>query len=479
MKHRQTCPPPAALGEVVAVSDHGDMTTGEWSIGGLRVVLRDGVGPAVIRVRGEKVVGVERRPPRAGEVSVDAGADIVMAGLVDTHVHVNEPGRTEWEGFASATRAAAAGGVTTIVDMPLNSIPATTTVAGLEAKVAAAGGKCVVDFGLWGGAVPGNARELGSLAEAGVLGFKCFLTPSGVAEFEHVDEASLREAMKEIARIGGVLLAHAESPAEIDAALQGSGLRERPRSYSAYLASRPAAAEVAAIEMLIRLCRETGCPTHIVHVSAAEALPVIAQAKADGLPLTAETCPHYLCIPGEEIADGATQFKCAPPIRGAENRERLWAGLSDGTLDLIASDHSPCPPELKKMDSGSFADAWGGIASLQFGLPLVWTEAKRRGFTERDMARWMCEASAALAGLSGTKGAIEVGYDADLVVWSPDGQFVVEAERVLHRHKVTPYLGRTLSGVVERVFVRGACAFEARGTEMSAAGRWLRGSGGA
>lgn len=455
------------------------MTKGEWSIGGRRVVLRDGVGPAVIRVRGEKIIGVERRAPKAGEVAVDAGSDIVMAGLVDTHVHVNDPGRTEWEGFASATRAAAAGGVTTIVDMPLNSIPATTSVAGLEAKVAAAAGKCVIDFGLWGGAVPGNAEEIPPLAAAGALGFKCFMTPSGVAEFEHVDEPALRSAMRAIARIGGVLLAHAESPAEIDAALQGSGLRERPRSYQAYLASRPAEAEVAAVRLLIRLCRETGCRTHIVHVSAAEALPVIADAKREGLPLTAETCPHYLCIHAEGIADGATQFKCAPPIRDHKNCERLWEGLRQGVLDMIVSDHSPCPPEMKRMESGSFAEAWGGIASLQFGLPLVWTEARARGFDERNVARWMCEAPAELAGLRGVKGAIDVGYDADLVVWNPDRPFVVEAGRVLHRHAVTPYLGRTLSGVVERVYVRGAGAFDARGTEMSAAGMWLRGSGGA
>jgi allantoinase len=455
------------------------VASGDWSIGGLRVVFRDGVGPAVIRIRGGNIVGVERRAPSAGEVTVDAGSDIVMAGLVDSHVHVNEPGRTEWEGFASATRAAAAGGVTTIIDMPLNSIPATTSVAGLEAKVAAASGKSAIDFGLWGGAVPGNEEEIPRLAAAGVLGFKCFMTPSGVAEFEHVDEAALRSAMKAIAGIGGVLLAHAEAPDVIDAALGGSGLRGRPRSYRAYLASRPAAAEVAAVEILVRLCRETGCRTHIVHVSAAEALPVIAAAKAEGLPLTAETCPHYLCIAAEEIADGATQFKCAPPIRDSANRERLWAALADGTLDMIVSDHSPCPPEMKRLESGSFAEAWGGIASVQFGLGLVWNEARARGFGEREVARWMCEAPAALAGLDRVKGSIDVGYDADLVIWNPDRKFVVEARRVLHRHAVTPYIGRTLWGAVERVYLRGECVVDSRGVSTSAAGRWLRGSGGA
>lgn len=420
-----------------------------------RVVTPEGVRPATVHVRDGKI---ERVGP-LGEAptdcpTIDCGESVLMPGIVDTHVHVNEPGRTEWEGFETATRAAAAGGVTTLVDMPLNSIPATTTREGLRAKLAAMGGKCQVDVGLWGGVVPGNAGEIAGLLADGVLGFKAFLVPSGVEEFQHLEEADLRTAMREMTRHGAVLLAHAELPGPIEAAA-GAWNGGSPSEYARYLRSRPDAAEVEAVELLIRLCRETGCRVHIVHVASAEALPLLRQAREEGLPLTAETCPHYLTFTAEEIPDGGVAFKCAPPIRSRENRERLWDGLREGILDLVATDHSPCPPEMKKIETGDFREAWGGISSLQIALPAVWTGARERGFTLADLARWMCAAPARLAGLEGRKGAIAPGYDADLVIWDPEASFVVDAERLHHRHKLTPYAGRTLHGVVQRTLLRG------------------------
>jgi len=404
-------------------------------IRGRRVVTPEGVRPAEIRVRDGRVDSVTA-PSSAS--ALDVGDRVVMPGVVDSHVHVNEPGRTEWEGFETATRAAAAGGITTIVDMPLNSRPPTTTVGGLHAKRAAAAGKCRVDCAFWGGVVPGNAGELLAM---GLPGYKCFLAPSGVDEFPHVRENDLRVAMPVLASMGAVLLVHAELPGPLRAPRDGT--------HAGWLGSRPRESENAAVDMMVRLCREFRCRVHIVHLSSADAIGTIAAAKREGLPFTAETCPHYLTFAAEEIADGATHFKCAPPIRERENRERLWGALAEGTIDMIVSDHSPCTPELKK---GDFASAWGGIASLQFTLPAVWTEARARGHSLADVARWMSEAPARLAGLD-RKGAIAAGKDADLVVWNPEAAFVVE--RVLHRHPVTPYRGRTLFGVVEQTYVRG------------------------
>jgi allantoinase len=379
-------------------------------------------------------------------------------------VHVNEPGRTEWEGFETATRAAAAGGVTTIVDMPLNSVPPTTTLAGLEAKRRAAAGKCHVDVAFWGGVVPGNAGDLETLAHAGVRGFKCFLSPSGVDEFAPVDERDLREAMPILAHLGRPLLAHAEWPAALRAP-QGD-----PRTYRTWLDSRPPEAEVAAIDRLVRLAREFGTRIHIVHLATGEALPRLRAARADGVNVTVETCPHYLTFAAADLRDGDTRFKCAPPIRDGGERARLWDGLLAGDIDLVATDHSPAPPAMKHMDDGDFVAAWGGIASLQLGLSAVWTAAhlvygdsplSASGLSPYGaLARWLADAPARLAGLSPRKGAIAPGADADLIIWDPDADFVVDAASLYHRHAVTPYHGQRLRGRVRTTILRGAVVFD-------------------
>jgi allantoinase len=410
----------------------------------------------------------------------DITDSVVSPGLVDTHVHVNEPGRTEWEGFDTATRAAAAGGVTTIVDMPLNSIPATTSVAGLHAKTQAARAQCHVDVGFWGGVVPGNAGELDPLIDVGVRGFKCFLVPSGVDEFPAVDEPDLRRALPILARRNVPLLVHAEDPARIT--------HPAHPTYRAFLASRPPDAERDAIRLMIRLAEEFRSRVHIVHVSSAEGVAAIAAAKTDGTPITAETCPHYLTFAADEIPDGATTFKCAPPIRGAEHREALWHGLRSGALDLIATDHSPAPPALKT--PGDFTRAWGGIASLELSLSATYTSLKSQLSTlrversslrverselslPRLLAEWMSAAPAALAGLSGRKGRIATGCDADLVVWNPEAGFVVDPARLQQRHKLTPYAGRSLSGTVLTTFVRGECVWDKNGLARANGGRLL------
>jgi allantoinase len=374
---------------------------------------------------------------------------VLMPGLVDSHVHVNEPGRTDWEGFATATAAAAAGGVTTIVDMPLNSIPPTVNVAALQQKRAAAKGKVAIDVAFWGGAVPGNADDLEALYDAGVVGFKCFLLPSGVEEFPPLDGGQLRAAMTRIAAFGGLLIAHAE-----DAAVVEAGNHDIDASYPSFLASRPPAAETTAIDHLLEATRETGCRTHIVHLSAASAVPAVAAARAEGLPLTVETCPHYLTLVAEEIPDGATQFKCCPPIREAANRDQLWAALTDGVIDCVVSDHSPCTVDLKRLDVGDFGLAWGGIASVQVALPAMWSEASGRGRSLTDLVRWMGTRTAQLVGLPG-RGDIAPGYRADLVVFAPDETFVVDPAALRHRNKVSAYSGRQLRGVVRTTLLAG------------------------
>jgi allantoinase len=401
---------------------------------------------------------------------VEAGDALVFPGLVDTHVHVNEPGRTDWEGFATATRAAAAGGVTTLLDMPLNSIPPTTSVAALETKRAAALGHCAVDTGFLGGLIPGNRAELASLHAAGVFGFKCFLCPSGVDEFPPMSLRDLREAAPALAAQDALLMVHAEWPAVLDHAAGASGDR---RSYATWLAGRPAAAETEAVRFLIGLARESGLRIHVVHVSAPETLDLIGAARAEGIRMTAETCPHYLGFAAEEIPDGATEYKCAPPIREARHRDGLWEGLAGGRLDAVVSDHSPAPPAMKLREEGDFLRAWGGIASLQLRLPAIWTGARARGYPPERLAEWLCAGPARVAGLAGRKGALAAGHDADLVLWHPEKELVVTPEALRHRHAVTPWLGRTLAGVVEATYLRGERVYTRAGTDHPPRGRLL------
>lgn len=430
------------------------------------MVLPDGVREAAAYVRDGKIELIAGYGAKldAG-TEVDLGDLALLPGLVDTHVHVNEPGRTEWEGFATATRAALAGGVTTICDMPLNSVPVTVSVPALREKIAAAAGQCAVDVAFWGGAVPGNAGQIAPMLDAGVVGFKCFLTDSGIPEFPPLARDELRTAMKALAGSGAPVIVHAEDPAEVTEP-NGPG-------YDAFVASRPPVAERRAIETVVSAAAATGARAHIAHLAAAECAALIGAAKAAGIALSAETCPHYLSFAAEQVPAGATAFKCCPPVRYAANREALWRALGAGVIDCVVSDHSPCTPALKDLGGGDFRTAWGGISSLQIGLPAVWTPARRRGHDLADIARWMSAFPASLAGLP-SKGRIAAGCDADLVAFDPDASFTVRGASLLHRHPVTPYEGRTLTGVVSRVWLGG--------TEVSAddepRGRLLRRGGG-
>jgi len=417
-----------------------------------RAVVGDAVVGVTVVVADGRVVGVDpydARVPDTTDTVELAEDEVLLPGLVDTHVHVNEPGRTEWEGFASATRAAAAGGVTTVVDMPLNSIPPTTSVAALDDKREAAAARAWVDVAFWGGAVPGNVTDLEALDRAGVVGFKAFLVDSGVPEFGHLDEGGLRGALAETARLGSVLAVHAEDAGVLAAAPAAHG-----RRYADFLASRPPAAERVAVERIVSALRDVGGRAHVVHLSDAGSVPVVAAAHAEGLALTAETCPHYLALCAEDVADGATPHKCCPPIRDRGNQDGLWAGLAAGTITMVVSDHSPSTVALKRLDTGDFGAAWGGIAGLQLGLPVVWTEARRRGHTIADVVRWMGADPARLVGL-GDRGRIGAGAPAHLVAFAPDETFVVDPTTLHHRHPVSPYAGRTLHGVTRRTWLRG------------------------
>jgi allantoinase len=434
-----------------AETDHGQ---GPWALVSRRVVTPSGTRAAAVLIAAATIEGVidPAEVPASYRIQ-DVGDRVVLPGIIDTHVHINEPGRTEWEGFVTATRAAAAGGITTLVDMPLNSSPVTTTAEALALKLEAARGKLSVDCGFYGGVVSGASAQVGRLVAAGVLGFKAFLCHSGIDEFPNATEADLRVVMPDLASAGVPLLVHAELTGDSPLAPPGAGLERR--SYARHLASRPREWEHEAIRLMIELCREYRCRVHIVHLSSADALPMIARAREEGLPLTVETCPHYLTFAAEEVPDGDPRFKCAPPIRERENRERLWEGLRQRLIDTIGSDHSPAPPELKHLDTGDVFQAWGGIASLQLALPAVWTEARRRGFTLDDLAQWMALHPARLVGLSDRKGAIAPGRDADLIIFDPDTAFTVDPATLHHRHRATPYEGRVLDGHVEATYLRG------------------------
>ena len=434
-----------------------------------RVVTPAGVRPAAVVVEQGRIQAVcAAADVPAGAALHDYGDLVILPGLVDSHVHINEPGRTEWEGFATATRAAAAGGYTTVVDMPLNCLPETTTVAALDAKRDAAQGQCRVDWAAWGGLTDHNREHIAPLAAAGVAGYKCFLVDPGIVPgLDMLGQEALAASLPALAASGLPLLVHAE----LAEYLYRGGDAEDWQQYATWLRSRPDAAELAAIRMLIDLCRKYPFRLHIVHLATAMALEDLAEARAEGLPITVETCPHYLHFVAEEIPDGATEFKCAPPIRSRANREALWRGLRDGIIDLVATDHSPCPPAMKQ---GNFQQSWGGIASLSVAVSVMWTEMHRRSIPITDLARWMSSEPAKLAGLASYKGAIAAGYDADLVVFDPDAMFTLTENALHYRHPVSPYLGETLRGKVEATFVRGNAVYQQGSFPGNPTGRSLR-----
>lgn len=430
-----------------------------------RIITPSGIRPGYIIINDGVIEDVVEQLSSVSEVTVtDAGNAVVMAGIIDPHVHINEPGRTDWEGFDTATRAAIAGGITTVVDMPLNCTPVTTTAEAFNQKIAATKNQLHTNVGFWGGVVPGNENEIEGLIECGVLGFKAFLTHSGIDDFANVTEADLVKVMPIIARHGLPLLVHCELTDSINR------VNHNNRSYANYLASRPAFWEDDAIALMIRLCEQFNCRVHIVHVSSASSIIQIEQAKQKGLPLTAETAQHYLYFCAEEIKDGQTQFKCAPPIRNKANNNQLWKALQNGILNFVATDHSPATPDLKEITSGNFLKAWGGIASLQIALPVLWTAAKQRNIGVVHIAKWLSENPAKLIGLEHKKGRIEKGYDADLVIWNPDESFTVTEQMILHKHKITPYLGEQLYGTVHSTYLGGMVVYHANGQLQLQAG---------
>lgn len=421
-----------------------------------RAVVSGSLRPAAILIEGDMITDIVE----PGRVPSDFGVDdvgdaVVMPGLIDVHVHINEPGRTEWEGFETATKAACAGGITTVVDMPLNSSPVTTDVVAFGEKRAAAEGKLWVDCGFYAGLVPGNEGEIEALLDAGALGVKAFLCHSGIDEFPNATEKELRAVMPLLARRKKPLLVHAELVDGVEKVPH-----EHRRNYDAYSASRPHRWEIRALKLLIDLCRQTGCQVHIVHLATARAVPLLRSARAEGLPITVETGPHYLYFATEEIPDGDPRYKCAPPIRNSKNRRGLWEALQEGVIDLVATDHSPSPPELKELDSGDLIKAWGGISSLQLLLPVLWTAARSRGLSPVDIARWVCHEPARFLGVDHDRGELAVGKQANLVVWDPKKSFRVDPALLYHRHPISPYSGQSLYGVVEKTYLRGVEVFD-------------------
>ena len=432
-----------------------------------RTITPDGIKRAVVLIKDGIIAEVVNELPEGDFPVTDIGDHVLMAGIVDPHVHINEPGRTDWEGFDTATKAAIAGGITTLVDMPLNSSPVTTTANAFDEKIKASFDKLPeiigtgtmttklhCNCGFWGGVIPGNEKEIEPLIERGVMGFKAFLTHSGIDEFPNVREDDLRKVMPVIAKHNLPLLVHCELSDN-----QQPVAGNQQRLYSNYLASRPKKWEDDAIALMIRLCEEFNCKTHIVHLSSADSIEQIAKAKQKGLPLTVETGQHYLYFSAEEVKDGRTEYKCAPPIREKENNERLWQALKEGIIDFVATDHSPAPPEMKELVSGDFMKAWGGISSIQFALPVLWTAATRHNCSLNDIAKWLCEKPALLPPLK-TKGKIAKGYDADLLAWDPDEKFMVKEDMIYHKHKITPYLNERLFGVVKQTWLIGEKVFD-------------------
>ncbi len=426
----------------------------EFAIKSNRVITPSGIRKAFVLIKDGKIEDVVDSLPERNFIITDTGDNVVMPGVIDPHVHINEPGRTEWEGFETGTKAAIAGGITSLVEMPLNSTPVTTTAKAFDEKIKATQGKLHMNCGFWGGVIPGNEKDIEPLIEKGVLGFKAFLTHSGIDEFPNATEEDLRKVMPIIGKNGLPLLVHCE----LSNPTTYSPLSTT--SYKAYLDSRPKSWEDSAITLMIRLCEEFNCRTHIVHLSSANSIEQIVKAKQKGLPLTVETCQHYLYFSAEQIKDGQTQFKCAPPIREKENNEQLWQALKDGIIDFVATDHSPAPPAMKELESGNFMKAWGGISSIQFALPVLWTAAKKHDCTLTELAKWLCSNPAKLAGLENGKGRIEKGYDADLVVWDPEENFTVTEEMIYHKHKVTPYLGENLYGTISQTYLAGEKVYD-------------------
>ncbi len=420
-----------------------------------QTITPSGVKDAIVIIKDGIIIDITDTEPDSQEIEyINVGDKVLMAGIIDPHVHINEPGRTDWEGFNTATTAAIAGGITTLVDMPLNSSPVTTSVQGFEEKLASTDGQLHTNCGFWGGVIPGNQNNIQPLINMGVLGFKAFLTHSGIDEFPNISEQDLRKVMPIIAASGLPLLVHCELE---NAKVPSTG---SDRSYQRYLLSRPRQWEENAIALMIKLCEEYKCRVHIVHLSSADSIEQIQKAKEKGLPLTVETGQHYLYFNAESIGDGETQFKCAPPIREKENNERLWQGLKDGVIDFVATDHSPAPPVMKLLESGDFIKSWGGIASLQFALPTLWTAAKQRSCNLSDIAKWLCNNPSKLIGYQNNKGSIANGYDADLVIWDEKESFIVDKEMILHKHKISPYIGETLHGIVEQTFISAEKVFD-------------------